>query len=323
MLGFETFSNITQALVGTAPAVFTGSTPDTLSDLLTTGYLANIPNPVNKLVKYQDRIYINYQDGSTEGRLTADFQVLADGISLMELGEFAGGLEQNGMAMVSSTTTTMQFTAGSIDGLISRIIVPVETTVNLAVNGLNGLDTGTLAANENIFVYAINDSTGANPSGYIASTSVTGPLLPAGYDDFAFVYGIFTINASATLPAVRTHGENADGLYTQLETIIAVLSGGTSATPLAVDLTTPVRGAPQIPGLLIELAGQGSAAGTSQVRPTGSTSTTMPWRGAGGALYTNTGPLIVGINGSSNPSIDYEVSAGNLTLWVIGWTMSV
>src|SRR5260221_5827486 len=55
-----------------------------------------------------------------------------------------------------------------------------STVINFAVNGINGLDTGTFAASTGYYIFAIADSSNRLVSGAIASLSATGPTLPFG-----------------------------------------------------------------------------------------------------------------------------------------------
>ncbi len=58
------------------------------------------------------------------------------------------------------------------------------TALNMAVNGINGLDTGSIAASTVYAIYVIGDSSNKNPTGVIASVSQSNPLLPFGYDSY-------------------------------------------------------------------------------------------------------------------------------------------
>jgi hypothetical protein len=59
-----------------------------------------------------------------------------------------------------------------------------STSLNAAVNGLNGLDTGSLAASTMYAVYVIGDSSSKNPTGVILSANQATPGLPFGYDSY-------------------------------------------------------------------------------------------------------------------------------------------
>lgn len=86
---------------------------------------------------------------------------------------------------VDPTTQTIEIYEGVCASDDSSFIIdnssqPVSNlTINPAVTGINGLDTGTIAANTWYYVWMCAGSSGV---GAVLSTSVTGPTLPAGYD---------------------------------------------------------------------------------------------------------------------------------------------
>lgn len=57
---FSSFSIVSEAIVGTAPTIFTASTPDNLATILTPGYLSYL----GEQIKSNDVIYVNYNDTS-------------------------------------------------------------------------------------------------------------------------------------------------------------------------------------------------------------------------------------------------------------------
>jgi len=321
-------STISQGPVFQGPRTFTAATAANLGALTIPGWANELAT--NYLCKDNDLLNLNYSWEDDFTSIQGIFTIVMSSAGVVTLVPFANASfsEESGLAMTSSTATTMTFSPGAVtDSTNSQtIIVPTATTVDLATNGLNGLDTGTVAANTPIYVYAIADSSDDLPAGLIASINEVAPTLPTGYDRFALVFATFTINASATLPLMRTSGNNANGLLVQYETIIAVVSGGTAATFTAVDLTTPVRALPSIPGIQATFSAQNSAAGTSAIRPTGNTTATSanaPFRLAAGGLATGWAEIITGTNVGADPSIDYLVSAGNVSIYVNGYTMVV
>ena len=62
--------------------------------------------------------------------------------------------------------------------------VNASTSINAAINGINALDTGALAASTLYTIYAIADSSNKQPSGFILSASQSAPTLPFGYDSY-------------------------------------------------------------------------------------------------------------------------------------------
>lgn len=205
------------------------------------------------------------------------------------------------------------------------LIVPNAIAVDLTANGLNGLDVGSLAANVTYNVYVIGDSSGFSRPGIIVSLlSAAGVTMPQGASGSLYNLkrriGYIVTNGSSQVVSFVQSGNNNEKRI-QLDTIVAVLTAGTAAAFAAVPLTPAVPNVINLPVLLI---GQNSAAGTALVRPTGSASTSPAFRLAGSGLISSPATVLTsGANGSVQPSVDYQVSAGNFTLWAAGWLDSL
>jgi hypothetical protein len=122
------------------------------------------------------------------------------------IGRPTAGLAEN--LIIKNNTTTpkrkIDFTADSIvlngplatctDGTTmptTTTIPAVNFVIDLNANGVQGLDTGSKAANKLYHVFGLyNSTTGVN--GSLASLSETAPTLPSGYDYFGYVGSIPT-----------------------------------------------------------------------------------------------------------------------------------
>jgi hypothetical protein len=67
----------------------------------------------------------------------------------------------------------------------------VAGTVNFAINGLNGLDTGSIVANTSYHIYAIYNPT-TFVTGGIASTNASSPTLPSGFTKYKRIGSLLT-----------------------------------------------------------------------------------------------------------------------------------
>jgi hypothetical protein len=99
------------------------------------------------------------------------------------------------------------------------------TILNLGINGLNGLDTGTATANTFYQVFAIADPTGYQPSGFIASVNAA-PLLPFQYGLYRRI-GWLLLNATPTIEYFYQVGLDNTRFYQY--TPVATSSGITPA----------------------------------------------------------------------------------------------
>lgn len=108
----------------------------------------------------------------------------------------------DGMSLVYTGVTSITVVHGQCsDSTDINVIAFASSKLLLAsTNGLNGLDTGSLANNTFYAVYAVADSTLNNPSGVQMSLSATQPYLPAGYDMFRRIGFVLTDGSAHILP---------------------------------------------------------------------------------------------------------------------------
>ncbi len=189
----------------------------------------------------------------------------------------------SGMQLSWVSTTTLSVTSGQVRDYTNEfdIVVgapysatPVATTINGAINGLNGLDTGALGNNKCYAVYAIGDSAGFNPPGFLLSlNAANAPLMPTGVNgsNYSLIRRIGYVFTDGSAHFLKFYQVGTGGSrYYQYDVPISVLSGGSSATFAAVNLETA---APLVNNSLvyINLAYTGNAAGNqASIRPTGS-----------------------------------------------------
>lgn len=170
-------------------------------------------------------------------------------------------LYKQGGKISYATTTTLSISACLVRSSTDDLDINVgdyfgdqdATVVNGAVNGLNGLDTGSLAASSVYAVFAIADSAGYNESGYLLSLSQTAPVMPngtfpSGYNVMRRIGWAIT-NGSSQFSKIYVSGTGNTMRYTY-DVPVAVLSSGTSATQAAVTLSAVV---PAVEGIPVDL----------------------------------------------------------------------
>ena len=200
--------------------------------------------------------------------------------------------------------------------------------VNGAVNGANGLDSGSLIATMDYAVYLIGDSRGYNPVAAILSlTSNAYPLLPFGYDSYRLL-GFIQTDGSAHFVVSSTNPLNARNLRSfYLSPAVSVLSGGNATSFTAIDLSTPVptTTARDVIVFLQVVFTPLAIGDTVQFRPTseGTPQTaglTTITGIAAGIAQTQYLQVIAGV-GSSKPEIDYKVtvSGDSVSVLVVGY----
>jgi hypothetical protein len=200
--------------------------------------------------------------------------------------------------------------------------------INSTVNGINGLDTGTIAASTQYAIYVIGDSRGYNlVGGLLSLTSNAAPTLPFGYDSYRLLGFTATDGSSHFVYSTQKPQNMKYALQYVNSPAITVLTGGNATTFTAIDLTTnsaiPTTTLPNVIVDLFVTFTPAAAGDIVQFRPTGSSAT--------GGLVTITGAAagyaqtqyiqaIAGV-GSSKPEIDYKVTSSSdaVTVAVASW----
>jgi hypothetical protein len=169
--------------------------------------------------------------------------------------------------IMRDSTNTYDMNIGNYNGQTNQSAsANVATTINCAVTGLNGLDTGTLGVSKVYYVYVISDPVSGNPSGAIVSlaASSVGPLMPFGYSAYRHVGFAVTSSGSVFLAAYMT-GVNSNRNFFY-DAPISVGTTATSASYAAIDLTKFV---PLINNLPVYLSASinGTAGDTLKLQP--------------------------------------------------------
>lgn len=234
-------------------------------------------------------------------------------------------VQLNGFQLAWVSTTTLTVAPGvSLDAnQNNNMVLPAITTINAATVGVNGLDTGALAASSNYAVFVIGSSLFLQPTATLISLSPTAPVIPAGYDILIRVGWAKTDGSSHFLLFYQT-GNRGTRQY-QWDVPISVLSGGAANTFTAVALTAGMP--PQASPVILEaLYTPNLAANSANIRPTGSSAAVLSCpvilQGSVATValrYPNVG--ILPLLATGVPSVDYIVGTTDaLTLTVVGYT---
>lgn len=200
--------------------------------------------------------------------------------------------------------------------------------INSTINGVNGLDTGTIAASTQYAIYLIGDSRNYQTTAAVLSlTSNPAPTLPQGYDSYRLIGFIETDGSSHFVYATHKPQNIAGMLQYFNSPAISVLSGGNATTFTAIDLTTntavPTTTLPNIIVSLFVTFTPAAIGDVVQFRPTGSTATgNLPTiiGIAAGFAQTQYIQVIAGV-GASKPEIDYLVTSSSdaVSVSVASW----
>lgn len=221
------------------------------------------------------------------------------------------------------STNNIDLNLGNASGQGDQAIPPNSATVlNGAINGINGLDTGTLQANQWYALNVIGDQFGFNYPALIISKTVGIPFYPEGYNIFTRI-GWLQTNGSANFIKFWQTGSTGRQYY-QWDSPILVLDGGTSASFASFSLLPGMP--PQVtPAWLNILYEPNLQTDIAYIRPTGSTATAgntpiavQASTGATTSIYPTTRIMPLFYNNA--PSLDYVVnSTCALSVWVVGF----
>lgn len=202
-----------------------------------------------------------------------------------------------------------------------KLLSNVSVTVDMAVSGVGGLDTGAEAANTWYYLWVIYNQTNQTVAGLV-SASETAPTMPSGYT-YKALASVVRNDASSNFLAFHQRGD----LY-QYKAAQTVLSAGTATVLTAINLSSVVP--PQVKSALLQVTknATNSNGNTDGFVYAGNATTSAALTAS---AYANAS---IGISDSSNaelllewpeysPNIYYiNVQAGNLTVNVNGFRLA-
>lgn len=241
----------------------------------------------------------------------------------------AGILYVNNCQVAQTGNAACTIAAGQVRDSTNTfdIVVPSTLTVGAGNVGLNGIDTGTLAASTFYAVYVIADATGFNPVASIVSTSFSGPLMPFGYSIYRRL-GVMLTNSSSHFLPFWVSGLNS-GKSLIWDVPIRVLNAGTATSLTEVSLAggVPNISTGQVQVLLTAAYTPNSASNIASFTPFGSSATA----GLGTATYVIKSPsaaqMVVpfSMNSAWDATNSYQAiqyglgTSDSLTLYVNGF----
>lgn len=219
------------------------------------------------------------------------------------------------LVVARASTTTLTIGSGSCMDSTGEVNMVSDSTltINSAVSGANGLDTGTIAASTGYYVHLItnpNQSVAYVPAGVI-SLSATAPVLPAGYTNFRCV-GWEVMNGSTNWLISTNIGKGRERRK-MWDTAISILSGGTATSLTSIgSLALAVIGFDDVLVKLQASVTPATANDTASFTPYGSTATVMASMAGSVAAKVNSGQLdVVAKLNTGVPSILYINSAAS------------
>ncbi len=204
-----------------------------------------------------------------------------------------------------------------------QLSLSAAVVINAASNGLNGLDTGSLAASTVYKVFIIADPVTQQASGAMISASAT-PLLPYGYSAYALI-GYATTDASVHFLAGYWSDNDSPRRTFTYDAPIICLSAGTQTSYTGVALTAFVPPVANTPVVIYSNFTANAAADIEALQGYNSTgdAVTIIAPVAGATAHTTSQNTVLAQLNTAAPSIKYKVSAGALSLYVCGYTFDL
>lgn len=203
--------------------------------------------------------------------------------------------------------------------------------INSAINGLNGLDTGAIAASTIYPVYLVWDPVSFQPTGAMISLSYTQPLMPFGYNAFLLIGYVTTDGSKNFLKGYWTAGNTSMRFFIYDAFQVTAVTAGASTTYANVNLIHLVPNINNTPVSIFTNFSANAAADTLSLQAGNATGDQVIITGSvvtGTAHTTTLSNLLaqsVSITSVISPVINYKVSSASdaVAIDVAGYTWFV
>lgn len=222
------------------------------------------------------------------------------------------------------SSNKMDLSVGSDFENLQGSTVSAPLTVDPSAVGAGGIDAGALAANKVYAVYVIGDSQGyKQTAGMLSLASNSTPTMPFEYNAYRLV-GYALTNGSSQFILMNQSGEGHLRRL-MLDAPLVVAANSTNTSYSAIDLSAAV--APQDNAMVYLQVDQEAVAAANlvNVQKFGGTGDTLSQRAAyatGTGTWTGHVHCPVGLD-SGAPKVNAKVSAGDYSLYVIGFEFDV
>jgi hypothetical protein len=224
--------------------------------------------------------------------------------------------------IMRDSSNTYDMNIGNFNGQVNpNATLNVATTINCAVNGFNGLDTGSLGVSKVYYIYVISDPVSGLASGAMASLAApsVGPLMPFGYSAFRHVGFAVTSSGSVFLAAYTT-GVNSNRNFFY-DAPISVGTTSTSASYAAIDLTKFVPLINNLP-VYLNASISGTAGDTLSLQPGNATGDAVVIEAQVNSQAVRQQVLVLAQNTAistvQSPTINYKNSGTDTIVILVG-----
>jgi hypothetical protein len=195
-----------------------------------------------------------------------------------------------------------------------QLTLPSTVVINGATNGLNGLDTGALAASKVYAVFVVADPVDNNPTGCMISLSYTLPLMPFGYSAFRLIGFVVTDSAVHFLKGYWTDTDSSSRLFMYDAPQATGITAGNSTTYANVDLTGLVPLINNLPVWIYSNYNPSAASQVLNLQPGNATGDAISIISQVTSVHVATESLVlaqtVTISAVPSPTVNYKLTSG-------------
>lgn len=236
----------------------------------------------------------------------------------------------NGFGISNDATTpntVINIAAGSCLDVTGSYQLTSNTVISIngAVNGLNGLDTGSLAASKVYAIYLVWDPVSFQPTGAMFSLSGTAPLMPFGYSAYLLIGYMVTDASAHILKGYWSAGNSSTRRFTFDAPQATAVTAGAATTYTAVDLSALVPNQANTPVSIAYSYTPNAANDTFKMQGALSTGDAVTITGQVTTIKVTGNTDILAQISSSKPEINYKVSSASdaVAINVAGYTWFV
>jgi len=193
------------------------------------------------------------------------------------------------------STNTFQITTSSV------------ITGDITQSGLNGLDTGTVAASTLYYVYLVWDPVSSQTPGMLFSASAT-PLMPYDYGAYRLIGYVATDGSSHLLKGYWTNADSSSRLFMYDAPQATAITAGNATSYTAVSLSALVPAVSNTPVWMYSAFTPGAASRQLFMQPYGATGDSVIITGQVTSVVVSSNSLVLARLNTAAPSVSYKVS---------------
>ncbi len=236
----------------------------------------------------------------------------------------------NGLKITNDGTTPdeiIDIAVGSIMDSTGVYQIDVDSVLSpdITDSGLNGLDTGTVAASTVYAVHLVADPVTQNAVGAMFSLSSTAPLMPFGYSAFALIGYVVTDGTSDILVGSWTAGNDTQRTFYYDAPIATAVTAGAETSYTAVSLAAFVPAIQDVPVIVNYAFTPAAASRTLKMTPGNGVGDFVTITGQVASVVVSDNTVVLSKVTSGVPEIDYKVSNGDspVAINVAGYVFNI